>query len=102
MRQVHLALPEGGARVGAVRDPAGRPGEADGHREEENLRHCQRPRGGPDDDQGIVKAEVKNLDLEWSTLGITSLPTLKIFQESSSFLSQLAQIFHETSHHAPA
>ena len=56
MRQVHLALPEGGARVGAVRDPAGRPGQADGHREEKDLRHCQRPGGGPDDDQGI-KAE---------------------------------------------
>ena len=49
-----------------------------------------------------VLLKQKNLDLEWSTLGITSLPTLKIFQESSSFLSQLAQIFHETSHHAPA
>ena len=55
MRQVHLPLPARGPALGAVRDPARRPGQADVDREAEDLRHRQRPRGSTDDDQGELQ-----------------------------------------------
>ena len=54
VRQVHRPLPTGGCLGREVRDSAGRPGPADEHGEEEDLRHRQCPRVSADDDEGKI------------------------------------------------
>ena len=67
VRQVHIPLPKGGPALGKVRDSPRRPGKADGHREEEDLRHCQRPRGRADDDQGELQISAELILQSWES-----------------------------------